>query len=191
MIREIDPNHLNECLIVNGKDFQSWNSLNDSIMGGSSYAICHQVSNGLLLEGELIEEGGGFISCRSEQFTVPKNLSKHKGFLLEIEGEGRTLKFAVSCQKRQFGLSRIFPSRIYWVFTFPTEVDTITRIRIPFADLEPSIRARPVKIPLQFDSAQITQFQLLYSKFGQPGELTPGFSPGFVKIFLHSISAYS
>ena len=35
-----------------------WSSLNDTIMGGRSSAGCRMTDEGLLLEGELIEQGG-------------------------------------------------------------------------------------------------------------------------------------
>ncbi len=46
-------------------NFSGWKSLNDSIMGGSSQAGCRVSPEGMILEGELVEQGGGFVSCRS------------------------------------------------------------------------------------------------------------------------------
>ena len=36
----------------------------------------------------------------------------------------------------------------------------------------------------------ITQFQLLHSKFGEPGKINTEFKPGHIEILLRSISAY-
>ena len=36
-------------------DLQGWTSINDSIMGGKSFAKCTLLENGLQLEGNLIE----------------------------------------------------------------------------------------------------------------------------------------
>jgi hypothetical protein len=56
--------------------------------------------------------------------------------------------------------------------------------------LEPARRAKPVRLPLRFDPTCVNRFQLLYSKFGQPGKINSGFSPGPIKVFIKSISAY-
>ena len=64
-----------EQIIVQGSGFADWTSLNDTIMGGSSRAGCRVTPEGLLLEGELIEAGGGFVSCRSPRLQPPLDLS--------------------------------------------------------------------------------------------------------------------
>ena len=188
---DLSPNPGEEFFIVRGDDFLSWESLNDSIMGGSSSAFCRNTSKGLLLQGELVEAGGGFVSCRSQKLSKPLNLSKFEGFCLEVEGEGRTLKFAFGCQSKYFGFNQLFFSNIRWIAAVPTETNGLTRIKLPFEKFEPSIRAKPVNLPLRLDISQINQFQLLHSKFGQPGKLNPGFKPGLIRILLRSISAYS
>ena len=52
-------------VLFEGAAFAEWSSLNDTIMGGRSRAGCRVDADGLVLEGELIEQGGGFVSCRS------------------------------------------------------------------------------------------------------------------------------
>ena len=81
--------------VVSSSDFDDWFSLNDTIMGGSSKAICRASSKGLSLEGVVVEEKGGFVSCKSPIFSPLLNLSSYQGFELKIEGKGRTLKFGV------------------------------------------------------------------------------------------------
>ncbi len=70
----------------------------------------------------------------------------------------------------------------------PTSSSGTTVVKIPFASLKPTVRAKPVKFPLRFDSSAVTQFQLLHSKFGKPGEMNTGFRTGTIKILLRSIS---
>ena len=82
--------------VVSSSDFDDWFSLNDTIMGGSSKAVCRASSKGLSLEGVVVEEKGGFVSCKSPIFSPLLNLSSYQGFELKIEGKGRTLKFGVS-----------------------------------------------------------------------------------------------
>ena len=84
--------------IVSSSDFDDWFSLNDTIMGGSSKAVCRSSSKGLSLEGAVVEEKEGFVSCISPIFSTLLDLSNYQGFEIRIEGKGRTLKFGVSCK---------------------------------------------------------------------------------------------
>ena len=78
-------------------DLENWAVLNDTIMGGRSQAGSRLTPEGLLLEGEVVADGGGFVSCRSPLLRPPLDLSAFSGLRLAIEAEGRTLKFAVAC----------------------------------------------------------------------------------------------
>ena len=71
--------------VVSSSDFGDWFSLNDTIMGGSSKAVCRASSKGLSLEGVVVEEKGGFVSCKSPIFSPVLNLSNYQGFELKIE----------------------------------------------------------------------------------------------------------
>ena len=177
--------------LLKGSDFSDWESLNDTIMGGSSRANCRSSERGLFLEGNLVEEGGGFVSCRSPVFSKPFNLSNYSGLIVEVEGEGRTLKFAIACEKKSYSLSNLLKGDIRWVASLPTKKEGISRIKIPFKDLQPARRAKSVRLPLRFDPTCINRFQLLHSKFGQPDKMNSGFLAGPIKVLLKSISAYS
>jgi len=177
--------------LIQGSGFSDWKSLNDTIMGGSSRANCRSTDKGLFLEGNLIEEGGGFVSCRSPIFSKPFDLSNYSGLIIDVEGEGRTLKFAIACEKKTFSLSNLLKGDIRWVASIPTKKEGVSRIKIPFKDLEPARRAKPVRLPLRFDASCINRFQVLHSKFGQPGKMNSGFSSGPIKLLIKSISAYS
>ena len=173
-------------IIIN--DFTNWTSVNESIMGGSSYSNCSVKTNGLEFYGNLVEEGGGFVSCRSPVFSPSLNLSKYRGLQVEVDGEGRTLKLALYCDVNFIGLNEVFFAGLHWVAELQTITSGTTVIEIPFDKFEPTIRAKRIPIPLKLNLNAITQLQLLHSKFGQPGELNPGFRPGKIKILLHSIS---
>ena len=177
--------------LIQGSEFLHWESLNDTIMGGSSRANCRSTDKGLFLEGNLIEEGGGFVSCRSPIFSKPFDLSNYSGLIIDVEGEGRTLKLAIACEKKTFSLSNLLKGDIRWVASIPTKKEGVSRIKIPFKDLEPARRAKPVRLPLSFDASCINRFQVLHSKFGQPGKMNSGFSSGPIKLLIKSISAYS
>ena len=180
--------------VVSSTDFDDWFSLNDTIMGGSSKAVCRVSSKGLSLEGVVVEEKGGFVSCKSPLFSPLLNLSNYQGFELKIEGKGRTLKFGVSCKYGIFGLKEFFldksPGGLRWAAEIETNIFGKTIIKVPFESLEPNVLAKNISLPIQFKSDSISQFQLLHSKFGRPGELNPGFKPGKTNFVLQSISVY-
>ena len=191
MIPYTPPTEISIAPLISGSDFSDWESLNDTIMGGSSIANCHSSEKGLLLLGNLVEEGGGFVSCRSPVFYKPFDLSKFSGLVLDVEGEGRTLKFAIACEKKTLSLSNFFNGDIRWVASIPTKKEGLSRVKIPFKTLEPARRAKPVRLPIKFDPTCINRFQLLHSKFGMPGKINSGFFAGPIKILIKSISAYS
>ena len=190
MIPDSPPTEIAITPLIQGSEFSDWKSLNDTIMGGSSRASCRSSDKGLFLEGNLVEEGGGFVSCRSPIFDKPFNLSKYSGLIIDVEGEGRTLKFAIACEKKPLSLSNLLKGDIRWVASIPTNTKGVSRIKVPFKNLEPARRAKPVRLPLRFDPSCINRFQLLHSKFGQPGKINSGFSPGPIKVLIKSISAY-
>ena len=190
MIPDSPPTEISITPLIQGSEFSDWKSLNDTIMGGSSRANCRSSDKGLFLEGNLVEEGGGFVSCRSPIFDKPFNLSKYSGLIIDVEGEGRTLKFAIACEKKPLSLSNLLKGDIRWVASIPTNKKGVSRIEVPFKNLEPARRAKPVRLPLRFDPTCVNRFQLLYSKFGQPGKINSGFSPGPIKVLIKSISAY-
>ena len=180
-----------ETIIYDKNNFNDWTSLNDTIMGGNSNAKCNIDSKGLVFSGEVVEQDGGFVSCRSPYLEPPLNLSKFKGFQFEILGEGRTLKAAIACSDKSFGITKFFLGSLRWVAAIPTSEKGITSIKIPFNSLKPAVRAKKINLPIGFNSSSVTRIQLLYSKFGLPGELNEDFKPGPINIFLRSISAYS
>jgi len=190
LIPDSPPTEIAITPLIQGSEFSDWKSLNDTIMGGSSRASCRSSDKGLFLEGNLVEEGGGFVSCRSPIFDKPFNLSKYSGLIIDVEGEGRTLKFAIACEKKPLSLSNLLKGDIRWVASIPTNKKGVSRIEVPFKNLEPARRAKPVRLPLRFDPTCVNRFQLLYSKFGQPGKINSGFSPGPIKVLIKSISAY-
>ena len=172
-------------------DFKQWSTINDSIMGGNSFAICSPQHYGLALEGNLVEEGGGFVSCRSPLFTPPLDLSKYRGLNISVDGEGRTLKIALYCDTSKFILNELFYSGLHWVLELPTASQGTTNINLPFKNFKPTIRAKKIPIPVNLNLNSINQVQLLHSKFGRPGELNSGFRQGPIKILLRSINGFN
>ena len=191
MFPDLPPAEISLTSLIKGAEFSDWESLNDTIMGGSSRANCRSTEKGLFIDGFLVEKGGGFVSCRSPVFDKPLDLSQFSGLMIDVEGEGRTLKFSIACEEKPLSISNFLKGNIRWVASIPTKKDGVSRIKIPFKNLEPARRAKPVRLPLRFDPTCINRFQLLYSKFGQPGKMNLGFSGGPIKVLIKSISAYS
>jgi len=69
-------------VIVEGNGFSGWHALNDTVMGGRSQGTTRVNADGLILEAEVIETGGGFVSVRSPLFSPPLDLSPTAAFSL-------------------------------------------------------------------------------------------------------------
>jgi len=176
-------------LIAAGPSFSGWSTLNDTIMGGRSSGRCSAGSDGLLMEGEVVEEGGGFVSCRSPDFVPPIDLGAFGALELELDGDGRRYKLAIACADRITGAAELIPGGLRWVLEFDTEASGTTRVRVPFQRLTPSVRARPLGFPLRFDPRRVKRLQLLHSRFNDSGGLNPGFRAGPLRLLLRSINA--
>lgn len=181
-------------LVVAGEGFSGWHALNDTVMGGRSSGTCRCGSFGLDFDATVVEEGGGFVSVRSPLFSPPLDLSAHGGLQLRIAGEGRRFKLAVACADGVAGLTELIPGGLRWVHEFATEPEGFSQVRIGFDQLIASVRARPIEglplgLPLQFDAGRITRLQLLHSRFGDDGDVNPGFRPGPLHLVLEAIHA--
>ena len=180
--------------LVSGDGFGGWHALNDTIMGGRSSGGCRVAADGLHFRGEVVEEGGGFISVRSPLFSPPLDLSTFGGLQLHLEGQGRRYKLAVACSDGVANLTELIPGGLRWVHEFATEPEGISRVTIRFDALIPSVRARPIAglplgLPLRFDASRITRLQVLHSRFSDDGGSNPGFRAGTLDLVIHAIDA--
>ena len=182
-------------ILFEGEGFAGWHALNDPIMGGNSRGLVRVTSDqGLLFDGEVVEQGGGFVSARSPQFSPPLDLGDCDALQLELAGQGRRFKLAVACGDGVGGLTNLIPGGLRWVSEFATQEQDMTTVTIPLASLTPSVRAQPVAaLPLgyvpRFDRTRITRLQLLHSKFDDQGGLNAGFRPGPIQLVLGRITA--
>jgi hypothetical protein len=175
--------------IAAGDGFAGWQALNDTIMGGRSSGSVQAGSEGLRFTAFVEPEGGGFVSCRSPVFEPPLDLSAFGALELELDGDGRRYKLAVACRDGVAGLTELIPGGLRWVAEFSTRPNGTSTVVIPFNRLTPSVRATPVGLPVQFDSARVTRLQVLHSKFGDLGGRNPGFRPGELQLLLRAIRA--
>jgi len=179
--------------VVAGDGFSGWHALNDTVMGGRSSGVCRTTGQGLVLDAEVVESGGGFVSCRSPLFSPPLDLSAYRALRFDLLGDGRRYKLAVACADGMAGLTELIPGGLRWVAEFGAP-EGPCQVEIPFASLRASVRAKPVQglplgLPLRFDAARITRLQILHSKFGDDGGLNPGFRAGPLHLELHAIHA--
>ena len=49
------------------------------------------------------------------------NVSEYSSFELNIDGQGRTFKFAVACEDDLLGLTEFIPGGLRWIKSFPTK----------------------------------------------------------------------
>jgi hypothetical protein len=180
--------------VVEGAGFAGWQALNDTVMGGRSSGQCAAQPDGLHFDGEVVEQGGGFISVRSPLFSPPLDLSSARGLVVRLRGEGRHFKLAIACADGVAGLTELIPGGLRWVKEFGTEAEGISVVTIPFVELTPSVRARPLEslplgLPLRFDASRINRLQLLHSRFGDDGGPNAGFRPGPIHLVIHGIDA--
>ena len=101
-------------------------------MGGKSRAGCRVTDEGLLLEGEVVSDGGGFVSCRSSVYKPPLDLTGFRGLRLSLDGQGRSFKLAVACRDGVLGLTELIPGGLRWVSTVATQSIGTSEIEIPF-----------------------------------------------------------
>lgn len=174
-------------IIASGDGFSGWSTLNDTVMGGRSQGGCRATSEGLLLEAEVVAEGGGFVSCRSPRWQPPLDLSQAGGFELILDGDGRRYKFAIALADLPGRLADLLPGGLRWVADFDTHAEGSTRVVIPFTSLRPTVRANPVALPLRFEPSRIAQIQLLHSRFSDAGGENPGFRAGGLRLLLRQI----
>jgi len=188
--RASDP----DLLLVSGAGFSGWHALNDTVMGGRSSGDCRCGPEGLVFDGQVVAEGGGFISVRSPLFSPPLDLSCYGALALELAGEGRRYKLAIACADGLAGLTELIPGGLRWVHEFATAAEGFCRVRIGFDQLTPSLRAKPLQglplgLPLRFDPGRIIRLQLLHSRFDDAGGVNTGFRPGHLHLALQAIWA--
>jgi len=176
-------------VIAAADGFSGWQSLNDTVMGGRSQGQCLVSSSGLVLEANVVAEGGGFVSCRSPQWQPPLDLSSASALVLELVGDGRRYKLALALSDLAGRVGEMIPGGLRWVSDFDTNAEGPTRVVIPFEQLRPVVRANPVGLPLRFDPARVSRLQILHSRFADDGSENPGFRPGPLRLQIQRIEA--
>ncbi|MGQ9837801.1 MAG: CIA30 family protein [Cyanobacteriota bacterium] len=160
-----------------------WGILDDVVMGGVSQSQLLWGDGQLLFTGQVsTANSGGFVSTRTRNLDPPLDLSDFAGLELRLRGDGQRYKFFV---RDQTGWDS--PAYGYAFETNPEEEQTV---RIPFAEMVPTFRARTLCFAPPLNPCRICSLQLMLSKFETDGSLNPRFHPGPFRLQLRWIGAY-
>lgn len=116
---------------------ESWQVVDDVVMGGKSFGQCtlNEEGNGLFKGDVSIENNGGFSSIRLNTNTI--QTAQYETILLRVKGDGTTFQFRVK---------RTPYERHSYVFNFETsgQWETIT---IPLNQMTPRFRGYNLDLP--------------------------------------------
>jgi hypothetical protein len=163
----------------------AWMAVNDGVMGGVSESGLQIVNGRAFFKGNVsIERGGGFASIRTQNFNPPLDLSNYQGIALKVRGSGtgQRYKLFLRPSEQWDGIS--------YGYSFDTNANSFTDLRIPFSNLMPVKRAKIVNDAPPLERHQVSSIQIMLSKFEYDGGLNPSFRPGEFELELCSIGAY-
>ena len=159
-----------------------WGALDDVVMGGVSESNLVLTGEGALFCGNVsVANSGGFASTRTRNFAEPFDLSDCEGVELRVKGDGKRYKFILRNSGRW--------DDVAFCFSFDTVFGIWTTVRVPFAELVPTFRARTVPDAV-FDPSNVSAVQMMLSKFEYDRQLNPNFSPGAFQLQVASIGTY-
>ncbi|MCJ2542336.1 CIA30 family protein [Thermostichus vulcanus] len=168
-----------------------WGILDDVVMGGVSQSQLLWGEGELLFTGQVsTANSGGFVSTRTRNLEPPLDLSGFAGLELRLRGDGQRYKFFLRDQTGwdSPAFSCAFDTRPARVSG--TESSAEQTVRIPFAEMVPTFRARLLPNAPPLNSSRICSLQLMLSKFEADGSLNPRFRPGSFQLGLRWIGAY-
>jgi Complex I intermediate-associated protein 30 (CIA30) len=163
----------------------AWMAVNDGVMGGVSESGLQIVNGRAFFKGNVsIDRGGGFASIRTQNFNPPLDLSNYQGISLKVRGSGagQRYKLFLRPSEQWDGIS--------YGYSFDTNANSFTDLRIPFSNLMPVKRAKIVNDAPPLERRQVSSIQIMLSKFEYDGGLNPSFRPGEFELELCSIGAY-
>lgn len=129
-----------------------WEVENDGVMGGISEGVGKTVDGRLIFKGSLsLENDGGFASLQTEDGDW--DLSKSKGVVVRVKGDGRTYQFRVATDARFKG------SRIDYAAEFATKKDEWIEVLVPFSDMKATWRGEKLDEP-KLDLRSVEQLRI-------------------------------
>jgi len=131
---------------------RDWTIVNDGVMGGRSQGYVSIADGVLRFEGELVTQGGGFTSVRTNRTF---DLSGYDGLALRVRGIGRRFEVEV------FDGARYGWRTVSRRAAFPTSEQWQT-VRVPFSALRATVFGRPVSVdPVDLSSIERIGFYIL------------------------------
>ena len=162
---------------------ETWGAVDDVVMGGVSQSQIRLSNNRAIFNGVVsTNNNGGFVSVRTKNFSPPLDLSSFEGIELKVKGDGKRYKFILRSEGKWDGVN--------YFMSFDTVYDFPISVKIPFAELIPTFRAKSVPDAGAIDSSKIYSMQLMLSKFEYDGQLNQKFEPGSFGLEIENIQAY-
>ena len=166
------------------KDDLRFFRINDQVMGGkstSALAVASASSGGLVFDGVINTNGGGFASCRTLGDEAPLGLAAGTSsvILVDATGDGQLHKLMLHTAD-SWQMST--PS---WAHDFLTSEKRAT-YKLPLADFIPSKQGRPVS-GAQLDGSGVTGIGFSLSLYTADGKPNPNFGDGPFRLQVHSV----
>ncbi|GAB5353807.1 hypothetical protein AAMO2058_000065500 [Amorphochlora amoebiformis] len=162
----------------------SWSSLDDVIMGGTSSSEVNFVGGNLRWSGTVVSEGGGFCGMRTAMEEKPLMLADADGIKLRVKGDGNRYKFTIGLKstdtkyQHPFNTQKGFMEEIYLPFEAFVGLSTENK---NFANYS--------AIPLsEIDRSQVDSMNIVISKFEFNGMPNPNGIPTDFELRVDSIS---
>ena len=140
---------------TNRETRNSWNVVNDDVMGGvSDSQIDVSENNSLLFSGEVsLENNGGFASLRSP--VDDYDFSNYKGFYIKVKGDGKT--YSLSFRQTKYFTGYNYNQK------FETRKDEWQIFELPFDNFNLKYYGRELENIDPIDKKSIKQISILIS----------------------------
>lgn len=133
-VKSMNPQHSTLFDFASPEDIQSWQIVNDGVMGGLSQStITYQPAGTALFRGAIsLENNGGFASTR----TLPRSydLEGYTGIVFRVKGDGKQFQFRLRTNNRFDGIA--------YSFKFETKAGEWVDVTVPFSEFIPVFRGR-------------------------------------------------
>jgi hypothetical protein len=136
--------------------------VNDNVMGGRSESAIQTLpeKRGLLFFGVVLKNGGGFVSCRTDQDFKPVQIpSGAVSMVIRVEGDGKQYKASLSDGKG----GGPFASTPTYFHDFATRNGEEISITLPLCDFKPSFGGRLGRDRTSLDPSQMVQMGFMLS----------------------------
>ncbi|KAJ5773767.1 hypothetical protein N7457_008663 [Penicillium paradoxum] len=167
-------------------DLNGWTASDDRVRGGSSVSELQPTKEGVIFHGNLDIEtlgGAGFASQRTVGKEQTWDLSGLDGVELRVgPSDGKRYTFCLTdeiLEQRPDGREQ---SALVWEYDFCTK-ETGHKIRVPWKELKPTYRGKPVEDARPLDLSRVKRFRIMIRSFF-------GDQQGDFKLELRSIGVF-